>query len=64
MKTSGKLMNENLMLGQKFKSVAQLLLKLEDGAKDWHLAPIRGHPHFHSLFLSSQLTLPCPRNTT
>jgi hypothetical protein len=34
MKNSGKLMNENLMLGQKFKSVAQLLLKLEDGAED------------------------------
>jgi hypothetical protein len=43
MKTSTKLLNENLFLGQSFKSAAQLLLKLYDCAKDWLFAPIWGH---------------------
>jgi hypothetical protein len=51
LKISTKLMGENLMLGQAFKSAAQLLLKLEDSVKDWHLAPIWGHSCVHKLFL-------------
>jgi hypothetical protein len=36
-------MNKNLVLGQAFKFLAQILLKLEVNTEDWHLAPIWGH---------------------
>jgi hypothetical protein len=56
MKTRVKLIYENLMLGQLFnntyKSVAQLLLKLEESAEDWYPASIWGHSsHVHRLFM-------------
>jgi hypothetical protein len=37
-------------VGQAFKPVAQLLLKLEGSVEDWHLAPVWGHSRFHKLF--------------
>jgi hypothetical protein len=39
------------MLRHAFKSVALLLLKLEDSVEDWHLAPICGHSQVHKLFM-------------
>jgi hypothetical protein len=49
MKTSAKLKNENLILEETFKSVSQLINKLEDSVNDWHLAPLWGHTGVHKL---------------
>ncbi len=45
--------NRKPMSGQLFKLVAQLLTKLDDSIKDWHLASIWGHfPSWQTLSFS------------
>jgi hypothetical protein len=63
MKPSAELMNENLILRQAFKSVAQLLLKLEGSAGDWHLVPIWGTPMSKGSSCSTMLKSPCSRHS-
>ncbi len=43
LKNSVKPINKNVAMGQAFKFLAQILLKLEVNTDDWHLAPIWGH---------------------
>ncbi len=38
------------MLGEAFRSMANLLKKLEDNQEDWHYAPMWGHSRTHKLF--------------
>jgi hypothetical protein len=49
-KISSKIMNTNPMLGEAFRSMANLLKKLEDNQEDWHYAPMWGHSRTHKLF--------------
>ncbi len=56
-KTSLRIRNTNSMLSEAFRSMAKLLMKLEESQEDWHHAPIWGTPACTSSFLSTLLTL-------
>jgi hypothetical protein len=49
LKTAARPQNKNLILGPVYKSIAQFLVKLEDTAEGWLLAPLYGHSCIHEL---------------